>query len=244
MSKKTLRQRVTTYFRQLSFINEPRVPIPISNRRTGDENIIRKFLEGRIPEREPCPSIQSGRDPEDMPEVELRIQSFKAMASTGPDQGIQSVARTKLHLSAGSDIDFIDNNNLDSDFEVRRSKRANAQRFGGIVSGPCATRLQVTSATNKKERGSPEEHDVAVSLNTSDLKDNQDFIAGIQNWSSDCDYACGMSTSLYERNPITQELTGSPIADCYAVISRNDSCILGMSVETHYFVIYVYELPL
>lgn len=234
MSKKTLRQRVSTYFRQLSFINEPRVPI--SNRRTG-EDFIRKYLDGSMPERARCPGIQSGRDPEDMPELEVKlsiIKSSEVIAFTGPDKGIGTVERSKLHLSAGGDIDFIDNNNLESDFEVRRSKRANAQRFGGIVSGPCASRLLPHSlSSNKKKAASPEddaeEDNSKISLNTSDLGEALDLIAGLSNWSVDSDYACGMSTSLYERNPITEELTGSPIADCFALISRRESCILALA---------------
>lgn len=237
MSKKTLRQRVSTYFRQLSFINEPRVPI--SNKRTG-EDFIRKFLDGRMPDREPCPSIQSGRDPEDMPEVEVTFKDATAgqvIAYTGPDKGICSVERSKLHLSAGSEIDFIDNNNLESDFEVRRSKRANTQRFGGIVSGPCASRFSdkqragnERSSVKEQEEEVEEEVKTAakISLNTSDLWDALQ-LAGISSWAVDSDYACGLSTSLYERNPISQDVTGSPIADCFALISRRDSCILALA---------------
>lgn len=185
-----------------------------------------------MPERAECPAIQSGRDPEDMPELEVKLTSGQhsgVIAFTGPDKGIGTVERSKLHLSAGGDIDFIDNNNLESDFEVRRSKRANAQRFGGIVSGPCASRL----LPHKKKAASPddeaEEDNSKISLNTSDLGEALDIIAGLSNWSVDSDYACGMSTSLYERNPITEELTGSPIADCFALISRRDSCILALA---------------
>lgn len=220
MSKKTLRQRVSTYFRQLSFINEPRVPI--SNRRTG-EDFIRKYLDGRMPDRAAqCPSIQSGRDPEDMPEVELRLSPSEVIACTGPDKGI-AFQRSKLHLSTGSDIDFIDNNNLESDFEVRRSKRTNTQRFGGIVSSPC--RFPVPPSREQQEP----EVEPKISLNASCAGQVLDQIAGISNWTRDSDYACGMSTSLYERNPLSQEVTGSPIADCFALVSRRDSCILALA---------------
>ena len=232
MSKKTLRQRVSTYFRQLSFIAEPR--IPISNRRTG-EDFIRKYLDGGISPERACPSIQSGRSPDDMPEVELHIQDSvdcDVVAFTGPDKGITTVERSKLHLSAGSEIDFIDNNQ-ESDFEVRRSKRANAQRFGGILSGPCASRLlQTTSrrSPDKEQDGEDVENvQPKISLNSGGFNASCDLVAGIANWSMDSDYACGMSTSLYERNPISQEVTGSPIADCFAIISRRDSCILALA---------------
>lgn len=236
---KSLRQRVTKYFRQLSFI-DPRLTVPNTNSRAGDGSFIRKYLDGSWPEAAHCPEILSGRDPKDMPKMQVQFQKSSTCASTGPDQGITTIQRSKLHLSATSDIDFIDNNNLESDFEVRRSKRGNAQRFGGIVGSAAESRLTTSNSINKihhlNRKGlsiTAEVQQQQVSeTNTSaplHLKDASDLIAGIPDWTVDSEYACGLSTSLYERNPVSLEVTGSPIADCYAFIARDDSCILALA---------------
>lgn len=95
---------------------------------------------------------------------------------------------------------------------------------------PCASRLLVESnKKNGQEQEEEKDEQPKISLNTSDLKDALDLIAGIANWSVDSDYSCGLSTSLYERNPITNDVTGSPIADCFALIARQDSCILALA---------------
>lgn len=224
---------MTKYFRQLSFI-DPRLSIPNRTNRAGDGSFVRKYLDQ--PEAAaPCPEILSGRDPQDMPEVQVQFQKSTTYASTGPDQGITTIHRSKLHLSATSDIDFIDNNNLESDFEVRRSKRANAQRFGGIVGSVAESRLTTSNSSNKihHRKGLSEVHQ-APETNTIasaplHLKDGSDSVAGIPDWTADSDYSCGISTSLYERNPVSLEVTGSPIADCYALIAREDSCILALA---------------
>lgn len=74
-----------------------------------------------------CP-IQSGKDPNDMPELSLTeynvgVEQITASYS-GPDSGLTSVRRSRLHLSAGPDIDFIDN----QEQEVRQNPPM-AQRY-------------------------------------------------------------------------------------------------------------------
>uniref|UniRef100_A0A1L8DNK2 Putative serine/threonine protein phosphatase signal transduction mechanism n=1 Tax=Nyssomyia neivai TaxID=330878 RepID=A0A1L8DNK2_9DIPT len=121
----SLRQRVTTYFRQLSFIAEPRDGARLgSPRQGGDGSFITKYLEGRLDGENSPPDIYSGKEPSDLPDFPLSAyetgtQAITA-ACTGPDDGLTCVKRSRLHLSAGPDIDFIDTNQ-DQDFDVRKS---------------------------------------------------------------------------------------------------------------------------
>lgn len=60
-----------------------------------------------------------------------------------------------------------------------------------------------------------------------DLKDDiSRSIAGVRHWNRPNGAAYGVSVSLYERNPITSEQAGSPMADTFAVVARKNSAIL------------------
>lgn len=56
-----------------------------------------------------------------------------------------------------------------------------------------------------------------------------DEYAGISNWKRENDDAYGMSVSLYEKNYITQESTGNPIADCYGLVMRGNSIAMALA---------------
>lgn len=50
------------------------------------------------------------------------------------------------------------------------------------------------------------------------------------NWNtSDEQRAFGLSTSLYERHPITGMSAGLPIADVFAIIARENNAILALA---------------
>uniref|UniRef100_A0A0A1X685 PP2C-like domain-containing protein CG9801 n=1 Tax=Zeugodacus cucurbitae TaxID=28588 RepID=A0A0A1X685_ZEUCU len=141
----SLRQKVTTYFRQLSFIAEPR-DSPRGVRKTSDDdgNFIVKYLEGRM-ERQfvPGPQISNGQNPTDLPDLKIGVYSTGpttiTAACTGPDEGLTGIKRSKLHLSASyaDDIDFIDTTQENDCFEVRKSITTNNRnqnkfnRYGG-----------------------------------------------------------------------------------------------------------------
>lgn len=56
-----------------------------------------------------------------------------------------------------------------------------------------------------------------------------DEYAGISNWKRESDDAYGMSVSLYEKNYITQQSTGSPIADCFGLVMRGNSVAMALA---------------
>ncbi|XP_050728167.1 uncharacterized protein LOC127004468 isoform X2 [Eriocheir sinensis] len=63
-----------------------------------------------------------------------------------------------------------------------------------------------------------------------DLKRSEkEEIAGLLNWNRPHQRAYGLSTTLYERHPLTSERAGNPIADAFGVIAREDSAILALA---------------
>lgn len=54
-------------------------------------------------------------------------------------------------------------------------------------------------------------------------------VAGVENWQMDCDFAYGISVSLYENNMLTKEPMGSPIADCYGCVVRGNAAAMAMA---------------
>lgn len=67
---------------------------------------------------------------------------------------------------------------------------------------------------------------------TTDEENNEtELIADVTHWNapSTGDHAYGMAISLYEKNQITNEHAGNPIADCFAMIARRDNCVMALA---------------
>ncbi|RXG68188.1 PP2C-like domain-containing protein [Armadillidium vulgare] len=63
-----------------------------------------------------------------------------------------------------------------------------------------------------------------------DLKRSEkEEIAGILNWNRPHERAFGLSTTLYERHPVTHERAGNPIADAFGIIARENSAVLALA---------------
>ncbi|KAL0277126.1 UNVERIFIED_CONTAM: hypothetical protein PYX00_004513 [Menopon gallinae] len=54
-------------------------------------------------------------------------------------------------------------------------------------------------------------------------------IAGIPNWNRPHKRAFGLATTLYEKNPLTNQHTGNPIADCFSIVARENSAVLALA---------------
>lgn len=54
-------------------------------------------------------------------------------------------------------------------------------------------------------------------------------IAGVTDWKQSCEHASGISISLYEKNPIFNEQAGTPIADCFGIVSRENSTAMALA---------------
>lgn len=74
---------------------------------------------------------------------------------------------------------------------------------------------------NVKENISPNDSAAAVSM-------HEEF-AGVSNWKLENENVYGLSVSLYEKNFITQQNQGSPIADCYGIVARSNSVAMALA---------------
>uniref|UniRef100_A0A6A7G5C4 PP2C-like domain-containing protein CG9801 n=1 Tax=Hirondellea gigas TaxID=1518452 RepID=A0A6A7G5C4_9CRUS len=61
------------------------------------------------------------------------------------------------------------------------------------------------------------------------LRSETEEVAGVLNWNRPSDRAFGLSTTLYERHPISKERAGNPIADSFGVVARYNSALLALA---------------
>lgn len=227
-------------------------------------------------------------------------------ACTGPDEGLTGVKRSRLHLSAGPDIDFIDTNQ-DLELDIRRSSiTTKPKQFSRFRSDQNANKPFIRSRKGSKTHEQQQEAmtadvknekatiNVIVSLvsttttvksmdttknkiekslkfsNCGDLNKNSGaategvalisnskenlpnrisnevslkdveqsnadsvlnstepaIVAGVSNWKQEHDHAYGIGVSLYEKNFLTQEHAGNPIADCFGLVVRGNSAAM------------------
>lgn len=255
----SLRQRVSTYFRQLSFIAEPRAE---RNREFNDGSFITKYLEGslQVPHG---PDIKSGKEPKELPDLllgsyDIGTETINA-SFTGPDKGCCGIKRVKLHLSAGPEIDFIDTIESQEDLRqiaasksfIKQYQRSNSAKSDKNANNPNAGVKKVSSRKNSIVNSQPDVNLVTDTLNknleinkaplegqseaTSSSPEEEELpdicspIPGISNWKQNSDDSYGIAVSLYETNLLTQEHTGSPIADCFAIVSRTNAAVLALA---------------
>ncbi|XP_065173169.1 PP2C-like domain-containing protein CG9801 isoform X2 [Atheta coriaria] len=179
----SLRKRVSSYLRQLSFHNEPRD----KHINFIENTFIIKYLQGEIVVKE-GPPIHNGKVPTDLPSFELGV--YKTGPETivgcfsGPDGGLTAVKRKEKHLSLGeNDIDFIDTQDEQTGENVTTSQSIRSRSHANLP---------------------PE-------------------------WNRQSDFVYGISDSLYDKNLSTKVKNGNPIADCFGIITRNDSAILAVA---------------
>ncbi|XP_052864330.1 PP2C-like domain-containing protein CG9801 isoform X2 [Anopheles cruzii] len=184
----SFRQKVSTYFRQLSFVSErdhrnriqQSSPLP-------NGSFITQYLEGVWEPPDSTPIIHNGKSPEDMPEVRIGRyvvnQSQADAAYTGPFEGLTGIRRTRTHLTAGiaDDIDFID---------VPPDSGLIVQKESNLNSNPANTTYQKHSESSN----------------------------------STCSPQLEQITK-----PTKNGSVGDPIADCFGIVTRPDSCIMAMA---------------
>jgi hypothetical protein len=126
------------------------------------------------------------------------------------------VRRSRVHLSAGADIDFID----DKDEEVRHNPKKYTRKL--------------STASRKSANPALDPNSLIPSdfKKTTDEENNEpnDLIADVTHWNAPSgDQGFGIAISLYEKNQITNEHAGSPIADCFGMIARRNSCVMAVN---------------
>ena len=179
-------------------------------------------------------------------------------ACTGPNEGLTAVKRSKLHLSANlADIDFIDtiqeqegemkqsvsSTSLSKRALKRADQNANKPPIYRKPNVPRKTSIHLpplASSSNDIQKSPKPQPKMADKLNKNvngiieskvdgARDENTDPIASVSNWNNSNDDAYGISISLYERNPVTGENTGNPIADCFGLVARGDVCALALA---------------
>ncbi|XP_053689384.1 PP2C-like domain-containing protein CG9801 [Sabethes cyaneus] len=250
----TLRQKVTTYFRQLSFIAERDDRIH-SATKVSNGSFITRYLDGTWKPPDSIPKILSGKDPLDMPEhniSEYKTGPETVTASyTGPDEGLTGVRRMRVHLSAGPEIDFIDTlHEQDIQSEITTNKKITAAAKTSFKIDPNANKrssnrkdkLQSNDQEDKKESSitSTKKELVLFNQTIDNFNDNTiirgtpddattDPIANIRSWNLPNDHVYGISISLYEKNIVNGDMIGNPVADCFGVVARDNCCIMAMA---------------
>ncbi|XP_049279381.1 PP2C-like domain-containing protein CG9801 [Anopheles funestus] len=231
----SFRQKVTTYFRQLSFVSERDQRGPAqqcSSMASG--SFMTRYLDGEWEPPDTKTPIYNGKLPEDLPDVRIGryvVRGTETDASyTGPFEGLTGVRRAKSHLTAGieDDIDYIDV--LQEQGSTSQQEPSTKPPVPGLDAN--SNTKSLTSNANVKRS---ESHSTTMKQTSADKqhleikKVNDDPIANITDWNRPNEDAYGISVSLYEKHLHTSGNVGDPIADCFGIISRADSCIMAMA---------------
>lgn len=237
----TLRQKVTTYFRQLSFIPDREERVTSENK-TSEGSFITRYLNGTWKPPDSIPKIESGKEPAELPEH--KIHKYKTgpesvvAAYTGPDKGLTGIRRKRIHLSAGPEIDFIDTH-LEPDVSCPKVD-INANKRSITTNNEGSKQKDFEIAGNKRHPEKLPGNRISSKQKIHQSNDNtiiesaldettSDPIANIKNWNLPDSHAYGVSVSLYEKNMITKENIGNPVADCFGIIARQDTCIMALA---------------
>uniref|UniRef100_A0A182Q422 PPM-type phosphatase domain-containing protein n=1 Tax=Anopheles farauti TaxID=69004 RepID=A0A182Q422_9DIPT len=226
----SFRQKVTTYFRQLSFVSErDQRSSTQQSSSMASGSFMTRYLDGEWEPPDTMAPIYNGKLPEDLPEVRIGRyvveQSENDAAYTGPLEGLTGVRRAKSHLTAGieDDIDYID---------VLQDHGTTTQLDASTKPPAHALDSNSNSSTTMAEH--TESHATATSQtpgakHLEKKKTTDDPIANITDWNRPNEDAYGISVSLYEKHLQTSGNVGDPIADCFGIIARTDSCIMAMA---------------
>uniref|UniRef100_A0A2I9LPG7 PP2C-like domain-containing protein n=1 Tax=Centruroides hentzi TaxID=88313 RepID=A0A2I9LPG7_9SCOR len=203
----TLKEKVVGLLRQLSTGNETKgdgkaqcISAPVPP----PKSFIEKYLNGEV--RKTQPDIFCAKSSDDLPVKELAIFSNDIIAShTGPSGGLTRVNnRSKPFERIDLDVDFIDEDFVSS----------------------CDN---ISTLLKDEERFSEEPKKLAEQRRDSGTSSDDDEIAGIKDWNMPNENAFGISTTLYEFNPITKANAGDPIADCFGICMRQNNAIIALA---------------
>ncbi|KAI6183845.1 Protein phosphatase 2C (PP2C)-like domain-containing protein [Aphelenchoides bicaudatus] len=180
----------------------------------GDASLIyERILNGKNGRKVDVPEVYAGKTGLDLPIIHLdKFSHIIRAAVSGPDGGLTNVQQMRkqpiikmanlddeLSLSMGSEDEF--------DSYADQRKNGQSTRRNPLVNGS----LESLGFCNE---------DLAQCSKTIDQLDWQD---------SDSERAYGLSISLYEKHPITGLHAGMPVADVFAVLSRQNNSIICLA---------------
>lgn len=171
----------------------------------------------------------------DLPLAKYDTSLDSIVALTGPDEGLCGIKRNKLHLSAGPDIDYIDVEATTSSRSLYRGQRSNsatrsdqnannsklarsASRKNSIASvkdgkaKPDNQTTEVENVDNLNKNLQETEQEKSNECDDEAVTNVSSPIDGVSDWKQTTDDVYGLAASLYEKNLLTNEHTGSPVA--------------------------------
>uniref|UniRef100_A0A1B6KM56 PPM-type phosphatase domain-containing protein n=1 Tax=Graphocephala atropunctata TaxID=36148 RepID=A0A1B6KM56_9HEMI len=222
----SFRQKVAGFIRQLSNPSENR-PLEEHQPRSTSDCFIQRYLSGREVNRDE-PKIVHGRTAYDLPPRSLGVISKPVVtAMTGPNGGLTTVNQRQRHLSISDpDVHFID---IIDDDAQSGSRDANSNVSGvnaNVIPPPPEYAGSATFTPLQKSESVPNACERVLSKPEGSSAGD---VAGVSNWEGGTSWAYGCSTSLYERHPVTSVPAGEPIADCFAIVSRQNSSIMCLA---------------
>lgn len=87
----------------------------------------------------------------------------------------------------------------------------------------------VTNAQFNSQRNNNENRLESMKADSASNCTDGSTLATSMNWKTENEHAYGISVSLYERNHITNEPIGSPIADCFGLIVRDNCSVMALA---------------
>lgn len=162
---------------------------------------------------------------------ELEQRNVKTISDENANK---SIAVRQRKLSNETHIKCINNENTTNGTTINVVVSMVSREKISITNENASKAAQDNLNENVKENISPNDYridgvtheELKCGLSTSSTKEN---LAGVANWKLENENAYGLSVSLYEKNFITKEPAGSPIADCFGLVARGNSSALALA---------------
>lgn len=172
------------------------------------------------------------------------VKRAKLHLSAGPDIDFIDVAHdydsglrssiSNLSIKKTNKLNRPDQNANKS--QKRPGSRKNSVDHGKFLHEHQPTALKKDDAINKNMSSTTDLHNIATAKQNSRPNSQEimhgieiDPVAGVFDWKQENEHAFGISVSLYEKSPITNKSAGSPIADCFGLVSRGNVAALALA---------------
>uniref|UniRef100_A0A914HBT6 PPM-type phosphatase domain-containing protein n=1 Tax=Globodera rostochiensis TaxID=31243 RepID=A0A914HBT6_GLORO len=190
--------------------------------------VYERILNGRNGRRvESVPEVYSGKTGLDLPSIHLdKFTSEVKACHTGPDGGltkVQPIRKRAIAAMANLDDEEFSLSSMDEDEATETNSNDRCQngkrRAKTSLSRTQTDSFEILDIINLSRDG---EKPVVSSVPRSSL--------ARYDWNSwDEEKAYGLSTSLYEKHPVTALSAGHPIADVFGIVSRENNAIIALA---------------
>ncbi|KAI1714733.1 protein phosphatase 2C domain-containing protein [Ditylenchus destructor] len=213
--------------------------------------IYERILNGKNGRKVNTPEVYSGKTGLDLPVIHLdKLSSEIRSCYTGPDGGLTKVQQMRqqpivkmanlddeLSLSMEEELDEVDEDDTQFDSKLSATlNNCNGVAKSTVSESDPRISSKMTESLNNNIAGN--ETSTLLMTNSCSLEalgfSQSDLLPGTStstyNWRNwDDERAYGLSTSLYEKHPVTGTNAGTPIADVFGIIARENNCILALA---------------